>query len=347
MNIGFIVNDPVTELPRYTSMVLGWAAACRGHDVYVMGAGDLMYLPDGSFGARAIKIPAGEFEFVEQFSALVTVPDAPRVTVTAAELDVLFNRHDPTIELDERSWAQTAPIVFCQIAVNNGLIVLPDPYTQWNNIDKMYLQHLPEKVRPRALITRDVEEIRQFWEANNHEIIIKPLLGSRGTDVFLLSEDGTNLNQMVEAVARKGYIVAQEYLPAAREGDIRLFMVNGKPLTKKNKVAAFRRVNGGELRSNMSAGGRPQKVAITDDIMAITEAVRPLFVRDGIFMAGLDIAGDKLMEINVSSCGGLYTAGKFIKSTFSDVVIEAIERKVEYKKMYGAVLSNRELACME
>jgi glutathione synthase len=348
MKIGFVVNNVRTEYPRYTTMVLAWTALCRGHEVYVIDVGGFSCFPDGSMGASAVKGPPEPPERVEGFHAAVSRRNAERITLTSAELDVLFFRHNPVEDQEARSWAQVAPIGFAQIAVMNGVLVLPDPYALWNNIDKLCFQHLPEKVRPRTLITRSRDEIVRFWEECAHQIVIKPLEGYGGTNVFLVQEDEVNLNQMIEAVARSGYVIAQEYLPAAQEGDVRLYLLNGKPLMDRGKVAAFRRVNPeGDIRSNMTVGGRPKRVAVTGEILEIAEAVGPLFIRDGVFFAGLDIAGDKLMEINVISPGGLYTAGKFARTGFGPVVIEAIEKKVEYRKLYGSLLSNRELACME
>ena len=93
----------------------------------------------------------------------------------------------------------------------------------------MYFQLFPPEVRPRTIITRDRDEIRAFWEEQERKVVIKPLQGSGGQSVFLVREsDGSNLNQMIDAVSRDGYVIAQEYLPAAEEGDTRLFLMNGQ-----------------------------------------------------------------------------------------------------------------------
>ena len=125
--------------------------------------------------------------------------------------------------------------------------------------------------------------------------------------MFLINEDQHgNLNQMVEAVSRDGYVVAQEYLEAAAEGDMRLFMMNGQPLRYKGKYAAFRRLRSSEdIRSNIHAGGKKAKAVVDDVALHIAEIVRPKLVEDGMFLVGLDIVGSKLMEINVFSPGGL------------------------------------------
>ena len=152
---------------------------------------------------------------------------------------------------------------------------------------------------------------------------------------------------MVEAVSRDGYVIAQEYLPAAAEGDIRLFLMNGLPMRYKGKYAAFRRVRtGDDMRSNIHAGGRLRQAEITAEHLKLAEMVRPKLVQDGMFLVGLDIVGDKLMEINVFSPGGLGSAQKFEKVNFAHAVIEALERKVQYMSYYRRNFDNDEMATL-
>ena len=130
--------------------------------------------------------------------------------------------------------------------MRHGVVVLNDPNGLSKAMNKMYFQTFPEEVRPRTLITRDREEIKAFAEEENGNIVLKPLQGSGGQSVFLIRPDDVpNLNQMIEAVSRDGYVVCQEYLPDAAKGDTRLFLMNGQPLRYKGRYAAFRRVRTG------------------------------------------------------------------------------------------------------
>ncbi|MBW2494387.1 MAG: glutathione synthase, partial [Deltaproteobacteria bacterium] len=139
----------------------------------------------------------------------------------------------------------------------------------------------------------------------------------------------------------------QEYLPAAQEGDTRLFLMNGQPLRHRGKYAAFRRVRtGDDMRSNIHAGGKLREATITDQHLRIAEIVRPKVVQDGMFLVGLDIVGDKLMEINVFSPGGLGSAQRFEKVNFAHAVIEALERKVDYMSYYRRNFDNLEMATL-
>jgi glutathione synthase len=142
-------------------------------------------------------------------------------------------------------------------------------------------------------------------------------------------------------------VIAQEYLPAAAEGDTRLFVMNGRPLRVKGKYAAFRRVrSGGDMRSNIHAGGKLAAATVTDEALRIAEVMRPKLVQDGMFLVGLDVVGDKLMEINVFSPGGLGSAQKFTKVNFCRYVIEAMQRKVDYMKSYGRNFGNVEMSTL-
>ena len=152
---------------------------------------------------------------------------------------------------------------------------------------------------------------------------------------------------MIDAVSRNGYVVAQEYLPAAAEGDMRLFMMNGQPLRFKGKYAAFRRIRSSDdIRSNIHAGGEKEKAIVDDVALRIAEIVRPKLVEDGMFLVGLDIVGSKLMEINVFSPGGLGSARHFEGVNFSQSVIEGIERKVQYMGFYERNFNNIDMATL-
>jgi glutathione synthase len=215
-------------------------------------------------------------------------------------------------------------------------------------MNKMYFQLFPEEVRPKTLITRDRDEIKAFAKEMGGNIVLKPLQGSGGQSVFLVRpSDVPNLNQMIEAVSREGYVIAQEYMPEAAEGDTRLFVMNGLPLRYKGKYAAFRRVRqGDDMRSNIHAGGKLRQAIITDDHLKIVEIVRPKLVQDGMFLVGLDIVGDKLMEINVFSPGGLGSAQKFEGVNFTHAVLHALHRKVEYMTYYRRNFENTEMATL-
>lgn len=348
MRIAFFVNDVRTEEPGYTTIRLAMAAVNLGHEVWLIGAGDFACDPDGRIRARARAAPRKRYKSSGTFLMDLQGSKAVEERVTVDELDVLLLRNDPSVDAQHRAWAQNVGIMFGRLTMRRGVIVLNDPNGLSKAANKMYLELFPPEVRPRTLITRERREIRAFAQAHPQGIVLKPLQGSGGTNVFLVRPgDLSNINQMVEAVSRDGYCIAQEYLPLAAEGDTRLFMLNGLPLRYKGKYAAFRRVSaGGDLRSNIHAGGTLAQAEVNAEILRVAEIVRPKLVQDGMFLVGLDIVGDKLMEINVFSPGGLGSAQKFEGVNFAHAVIHALERKVDYMNSYRRNFDNVELATL-
>ena len=350
MRIGFLVNDIRSEVPTYTTVRLAMAAENLDHEAWLLGVGDFALDSDDRVRGRARRAAKKDqpFSSCETYLSELQGKEAAVDRITVGDLDVLMLRNDPSADMDLRAWAQTSGITFGRLAMRHGVIVLNDPNGLARALNKTYLQLFPEEVRPRTLITRDRDEIRDFARENEGSIVLKPLLGSGGRGVFLVRPDDLpNLNQMVEAVSRDGYVIAQEYLPAAAEGDTRLFLMNGEPLRYRGRIAAFRRVrSGGDMRSNIRAGGRLKQAEIGESDLELAEIVRPKLVQDGMFLVGLDIVGDKLMEINVFSPGGLGSAQKLEKVDFTHAVIDALERKCEYMGHYHRDFDNVEMATL-
>ena len=349
MRIGLMVNDVKTELAGYTTVRLAMAAINRGHEAWFIGAADFAYDTDERVHARARTVTGKKYNSSDVFHAdLQGTKRARRERITVDDLDVLLLRNDPSADTGFRSWAQTSGINFGRVAMRHGVIVLNDPNGLAKAMNKMYFQLFPEEVRPKTLITMDRDEIKTFIADHGGQAVLKPLQGSGGAGVFLVRpEDKPNINQMIEALSRDGYIIAQEYLSAAQEGDTRLFVMNGRPLRYKGKYAAFRRERtGDDMRSNVHAGGKIREAEITDVHLKVAEIVRPKLVQDGMFLVGLDIVGDKLMEINVFSPGGLGSAQKFEKVNFTHAVLEALESKVDYMTFYQRNFDNVDLATL-
>jgi len=348
MRIGLMVNDIKTEEPGYTTTRLAMAAINLGHEAWVLGAGDFAYDADEKVYARARSAPKKTYKSSEVYLADLHSKKARVERICVDDLDILLLRNDPSTDTGLRAWAQSAGIVFGRAAMRRGVIVLNDPNGLAKAMNKMYLQLFPEEIRPKTLITRDRDEVKRFAKDQGGRIVLKPLQGSGGQSVFLVRpDDMANLNQMIDAVSRDGYVIAQEYLPAATEGDTRLFLMNGEPYRFKGKHAAFRRVRSGDdMRSNIHAGGKLREAELTDVHLHVADVARPRIVQDGMFLVGLDIVGDKLMEINVFSPGGLGSAQKFEKVNFAHGIIHALERKVAYMSHYRRNFDNIEMATL-
>ena len=344
MRIGIVVNVMGSQQSGQTTYRLAAACASAGDDVWILSPGNFASDPDNHIRALARSVPPGRYASGDSYLEALNGSKKIEQWITVDDLDVLLLRNNPSAQ---NAWARHAGMQFGREAIRAGVIVLNDPNGLERALNKLYLQSFPESIRPETLITRNTARIRSFAK-DRGIVVVKPLQGSGGEGVFVLRvNDKANINQIIESVARDGYIVAQEYLPAAAEGDTRLFLMNGVPLQHKGHYAAFRRIRSGDdLRSNLHAGGRIRRAELDENAFRIAEIVRPRLVEDGMFFVGLDIVGDKVMEINVFSPGGLGSAQRFEKVDFTGAVVEALHRKVTYMKFYRRNFNNVELATL-
>jgi glutathione synthase len=348
MMIGFFVNDLEREHPNYTTTVLAHMAAIRGHQVCYITPADFVLNADDTLSVHGRFLPKRKFKDRAEFFATLRDSKAiktERLDVT--EIDVLMLRNDPSIDA-QTPWAMEAGILFGREAVRRGVIVLNDPDSLGRAINKLYFQSFPVEARAETLITKHSSDIKEFAKAHGDNIILKPLQGSGGSGVFKLDpKNGSNLNQIIEAIGRDGYIIAQAYVPAAKKGDIRLFLMNGRPLEIDGKYAALRRVAAkDDIRSNIHSGGTAEAVEIGDVELGVAETIRPKLVADGMFLVGVDIVGDKILEVNVFSPGNLNSCSELAGADFSVPIIEAIERKVAIRAQYSHAFDNRHLAVL-
>lgn len=335
MKITFLINQTHKEEESFTTTLLALKALQRGHTVLYVGLADFVYQDENKILAHARLVSPKDG--LKQSSQLIKkLKDVPKELIDFANIDVLWLRFDPTLDMISRPWAASTGIHFAQLLKKNGKLVINDPDNLIQANNKLYLENFPKAVRPKTLVTRNEQDVLTFMETQKDHIILKPLKGSGGMNVFMINyNENQNLKQTVEAIARDGYVIAQEYLPKASEGDIRFFLINGEPLMKDGKYAAVKRVQSkGEIRSNIHQGAKAEAAEITDDILKLVKKVSKKLKEDNMYLVGLDIVGDKIMEINVFSPGALGHATDLLKKDFAEVVILDLEKKVEkfYKK---------------
>ena len=348
MRIAFFVNSIEGEHPRYTTTALALAALTRGHDVCYLTPGDFVLRADDTLLVRARALAGASYKKVETLHQALQSDEAVVETIDVREIDVLMLRSDPSQDAAVRPWAASAGPMFGRLAVARGVLVLNDPDGLALAQNKLYLQGFPSAVRPASLISKSIEEIRAFIDEQPGGVILKPLQGSGGKNVFKIGSSGdSNLNQIFEAVSAEGYLVAQSYIPEAVAGDIRLFLMNGVPLERDGKLAAMRRVPAaGEHRANMHASGTAAKVKLSQGALAVAHMVRPKLIQDGLFLVGLDLVGDKILEINVFTPGGLLTIGEMYGAAFVEGIVEALEAKLQISDHSAGTVSNRTLATL-
>ncbi len=347
MRIAFFVNDFEREYAGFATTVLAHQAAMRGHEVIYLTPGDFVVAPDDSLQVHGHVLPKKKWKSREDFFKHLCSAQCKVEKVDMADVDVLMLRSDPSVDA-ETPWAAEAGILFGREAAKRGVIVLNDPDSLGRAINKLYFQSFPAEARAETLITKHASDIKAFAKAHKGNIILKPLQGSGGSGVFKLDPGNqANLNQMIEAIGRDGYIIAQAYVPAAKKGDIRLFLMNGRPLQIGDKYCALRRVAAkDDIRSNIHAGGKAEAVEIGKTELAVAELIRPKLIADGMFLVGIDIVGDKILEVNVFSPGNLKSCSTLAGVDFSVPIIEAIERKVEVAQDYAYGFDNRQMAVL-
>ncbi|MET4635531.1 MULTISPECIES: glutathione synthase [Kaistia] len=262
---------------------------------------------------------------VEAAIEAVTVRDVPGDHFSLGEaertdlstLDVVFLRQDPPFDM---GYITTTHLLE---RIHPKTLVVNDPAEVRNAPEKIFVTEYP-KLMPPTLISRDPEEIRRFRQEHG-DIIIKPLFGNGGAGVFRLSEGDQNLASLLEifAAAYRGepYVV-QRYLPAVRAGDKRIILVDGVAVGAINRVPAD-----GESRSNMHVGGRPEPIELTRRDREICEAIGPDLKKRGFVFVGIDVIGDYLTEINVTSPTGIREVKRFGGADIAALVWDAVESK--------------------
>ncbi|MDT7827971.1 glutathione synthase [Pricia sp. S334] len=350
MKICFVLSDLNKEYVGTSSAMLKKAFE-RDHTVYIMEVGGFNFVHGSPLDIRCKKIPKSlKDETHSDFLDQIKSDKLEWETISSDELEVLFVRNNPTEEPAHRKWAEHSGLAFARAIQQQGVLVLNDANAMAHSfIDKMYFEELPKAIKPKSVITRDKQVILDFWKDTNKKIVLKPLEGSGGQDIYLIGKEKANFEQITDALLHKGYVIAQEFLPGVSKGDVRVLLMNGKILEQDGELGLIRRINSDadEFRSNLALGGRAEKAELTPEIERIVELTGPKLIRDGFFFVGLDVVDDKLIEINCMSPGGLaYTEDTGLPD-FSETVIESIERKVEYKQLNKNELSNKELATMD
>lgn len=323
MRTCFVVNDRTEPSSEQTTTLLIAAAVRRGHDVIVCGVDDFEVEPDGTVHVRAS--PARGTTTDEVARHLGT---AAASSHSLHEQDLCIIRTNPG--RDEARRAQhVASLRLLESLQGQGLRIINRPSGLSRAITKLSLLEVPERLRPRTLVTRDGRAIETFLDEGFERIVVKPLDATRGHDVFVLDREGSRANtkQILEVVLRRGYAMAQEFVPGAERGDVRVTVVQGRILEVNGRAAAVARVPAGaDFRSNLHAGGQAREAEVTDAIRDAVSQIAPMLAREGLTHVGVDFIGGLVLELNVFSPGGLVPCERLYGVDFGGAVIEALER---------------------
>ena len=302
------ILDPLESLKIYkdTSLAIMREASHRGHELFVSMQHDLFLRgSEARIKARTFKFSGHSYDLGESTEA---VP---------AEFDAIIMRKDPPFD-NEYLYST----YLLEIAANQGARVFNDPVAirGWN--EKLSVTRFPQ-FAPEFLVTASNALIREFL--NTHQdIVVKPLDGMGGSSIFRLGLDDPNISVILETITQHGTrtIMAQRYLPEILQGDKRIIVINGEPLP----YALARIPLAGETRGNLAAGGTGVAQPLSHRDLEIASTVGKVLKQQGLFLVGLDVIGEHLTEINVTSPTGMVEIAAQTDCKPSSIMLQALER---------------------
>ena len=310
-----IQMDPLetVDIDADSSFALALEAQGRGHGLY-------HYLPRQlSYRQGRIVATARPFRLRRERGNHVEFGAAE--TIDLATMDVVLLRQDPPFNL---AYISTTHLLD---RIHPATLVVNDPHSVRNAPEKLFVTQFAE-LMPPTLITNELEEIKAF-RREHRDIIVKPIYGNGGAGVFHLKPGDTNLGSLVELFHTflNEPLMVQRYVPEIRRGDKRIILVDGKPAGALNRIPAAE-----ETRANLHVGGRAEKAALTKRDLEICEMIGPTLHERGLIFVGIDVIGDWLTEINVTSPTGLQEIGRFDGSNLAGQIWDAIETRINRRR---------------
>jgi glutathione synthase len=281
-----VVMDPIENIniKKDTTLAMLWAAKRRGHTLGYVLQSDLFINRGKAFG---LVKPLDVFENTKDFYTL-----GETVRESLADYDVILMRKDPPFDMN---FVYTTYIL--EQAEREGAWVVNRPQSLRDCNEKLFATQFPELMVP-TLVTSQQVLIREFL-AEHGDIIVKPLDGMGGSGIFRLQTDVPNVGSTLEMLTNLGQlpIMAQKYIPEIVDGDKRILLINGEPVP----YCLARIPQNGEVRGNLAAGGRGEARPLTEKDRAIAAKVGPVLREKGLIFVGLDVIGEYVTEINVTS----------------------------------------------
>ena len=311
-----IVMDPISDIAylKDTSLAMLWAAQDRGWQLYYMEMQDL-YQIRGQARTRTRSLQVHRNE--QYWYDLGEEQDLP-----LGDLDVILMRKDPPFD-NEFLYATH----LLEMAENAGSLIVNKPQSLRDCNEKLFATLFPE-LTPTTLVSRRADLIREFAEAHD-DIILKPLDGMGGSSIYRHRKGDPNLSVILETLTGHGseQIMVQTYQPAISEGDKRILMIDGEPVP----YSLARIPASGETRGNLAAGGRGVAQPLSDSDRCIAERVGPELRKRGLLFVGLDVIGDKLTEINVTSPTCVREIDAAYDTNIAGQLMQAIEDKLQQR----------------
>lgn len=310
MKIAFQM-DPITavDINADSSFRLAEEAQARGHELFFYSP-DMLAYEEGEITARG-------HDMVVRREVGNHVDLGPEKHVNLADFDVIWLRQDPPFDMHYITSTHLLD------RLKGKALVVNDPFWVRNYPEKLLVLDFPD-LTPPTTIARDLDTIKAFKERHG-DVILKPLYGNGGAGVFRLDANDRNLTSLHELFTgfSREPLIVQKFLPDVSNGDKRVILVDGEPVGAINRVPAA-----GETRSNMHVGGRPEKIGLSERDLEICAAIGPLLREKGQVFVGIDVIGDYLTEINVTSPTGIQELERFDGVNIAAKIWEAIEGRV-------------------
>ena len=312
MKIAFHL-DPLAKLKSYkdSTVAMMRAAQARGHSLFAIEPGNV-FSRNGSVYANAMPLTVndGDYAWYEA---------QPWETQRLTSFDAVIERKDPPFDME-----YVYHTYLFERAMDQGARVFNRPGAIRDNNEKMAILKHPDMIAP-TVVTRSATVLRQFVDEHK-DAIFKPLDGMGGSGIFRVREKDANLNVIIETLTLLGTqsIMAQRYLPAIVDGDKRILLIAGEVVPFS--LARIPMI--GETRGNMAAGGRPEARPMTESDRAIAETMAKRLWAEGLFLVGLDVIGDKVTEINVTSPTGFVEIAAQTGFDAADLYIRHLETAV-------------------
>jgi len=306
-----IQMDPIESIDIYadSSFILAVEAQSRRHKLLYFTPNQLSFY-NGEVFARARSM---EVRFIKNDHFLL----GEEKKINLADLDVILMRQDPPFDM--------AYITATHILekIQPETLVINDPVHVRNSPEKILVTQFEEFIPP-TLISSDMKSIREFY-AKYQDIIIKPLYGNGGKEIFHIKPRDENLTALLEMFADKYRepIITQMYIPDVHKGDKRIILIDGKPIGAVLRVPLK-----GEIRANFHAGGGAQKTSLTQRERKICEAIGPYLSEHGLFFVGIDVIGDYMTEINVTSPTGIHEINRLNGIKIEKIFWDCVEKKL-------------------
>nr|WP_314688888.1 glutathione synthase [uncultured Pantoea sp.] len=308
-----IVMDPISSIniKKDTSFAMLLEAQRRGYEIHYMEMGDLSLRGGVTYArTRLLSVEQNASQWYE-FGSEQTIP--------LADLNVVLMRKDPPFDT-EFIYAT----YLLERAEEQGTLIVNKPQSLRDCNEKLYTAWFAD-LTPDTLVTRNKEQLRAFWQEHG-DVILKPLDGMGGASIFRVKQDDANFGVITETLTNHGqfFCMAQNYLSAIKEGDKRVLVVDGEPVP----YCLARIPQGGETRGNLAAGGRGEARPLSDSDWEIARRVGPTLKAKGLIFVGLDIIGDKLTEVNVTSPTCVREIEAAFPISVTGMLMDAIEKRL-------------------